>query len=382
MQVKAFKEDGDVLEQIVAGAKKCNRIRLYWDRLMLFGDPDEPTQLYFSDTNNPAYFPQVNTLRFDTGKQESITAIVRLNDYLVVFSKTLIHVLTGKTKDEFVVNLINDSIGCIAPRSAVLTGNVVTFLSEEGIFQLRPSTFKLDQLNVRRVDGNIKSEIKKSSNACAFAYDSQYWVCYPNDKIVYRYYYEKQVWVKDVSNKLNFIQFLQDGKNVYTLSQDVKLYKNNENIYTDDGIVYDMIVESKYFDLSKSFNFKKLRRLYILGKNYNVYDAEYKVNVYADSQIVLDPEIGYAVVGEDGYVTWFTQNPTLPNIEFHQASVLGTELNPEWILGEDILGGQDLSVQKTRIRGKCRRVKLKFINSQDQEVELFGFGLEFKLKKP
>jgi hypothetical protein len=378
LQVKAFKEEGDILEQIVAGAKKCNRIRLYWDRLMLFGDPDEPTQIYFSDINNPAYFPQVNCLRFDTGKQEPITSVVRLNDYLVVFSKTLIHILTGKTKDEFSVNLINDSIGCIAPRSAVLTGNVITFLSEEGVFQLRPSTFKLDQLNVQRVDSKIKGEIKKVTNACALNFDSQYWLCYPDDKVIYRYYYEKGVWVKDNSIKLNFVQFLQEGNNVFNLSADVKLYKNNSSVYTDAEEKYDMVVESKYFDLSKAFNFKKLKRLYILGKGYDNYDAEFKVKVFADSAIVLDPEVGYAhIVEHQGreYSEWTTS--TTPNIEFHQASILG-----DWVLGEDILGGEELSVQKSRIRGKCRRVKLVFVNSQDKEVELFGFGLEFKLKKP
>jgi hypothetical protein len=188
LQSKAFREDGDILEQTIAGARKCNRIRLYYDRLMLFGDPDEPTQLYFSDINNPEYFPQVNCLRFDTGKQEPITTVVRLNDYLVVFSKSLIHILTGKTKDEFSINLINDTVGCIAPKSAVVTGNVVTFLSDEGVYALRPSTFKLDQLNVKRVDGKVKDEILKSENACALAYDSQYWLCYPDSKKIYRYY--------------------------------------------------------------------------------------------------------------------------------------------------------------------------------------------------
>jgi hypothetical protein len=375
LQVKSFREDGDVLEQIVAGAKKCNKIRLHFDRLMLFGDPDEPTQLYFSDINNPAYFPQVNTFRFDTGKQEAITAVVRLNDFLVVFSKSLIHTLTGRSKEDFLINLINDSVGCVAERSAVLTGNVITFLSEEGIFQLKPSTFRLDQLNVQRVDTKIKSEIKKVSNACALNYDSQYWICYPDDKVIYRYYYEKGVWVKDTSDKLNFVQFLQEGQNIFSLSKDVKLYKNDPNIYTDDGFIYDMIVESKYFDLSKSFNFKKLRKLYVLAKAYNVNVSEYDVYVYADSAIVLEPETGYAYVDENDYVAWKTEKQ--PNLNFSDSTIFGS-----WGLGESSFGERFLDVQKARIRGKCRRVKVKFINSQTQECELFGFGLEFKLKKP
>jgi hypothetical protein len=388
LQSKAFREDGDVLEQITAGARKCNRIRLYWDRLMLFGDPDEPTQLYFSDINNPEYFPQVNCLRFDTGKQEPITSVVRLNDYLVVFSKSLIHVLTGKTKDEFSINLINDSVGCIAPRSAVVTGNVVTFLSDEGVFFLRPSTFKLDQLNVKRVDTKIKNEILKKENACALAFDSQYWLCYPDEKKIYRFYYEKDVWVKDVSENLDIVQFLQEGNTIYNFTNRLKIYKQNENIYTDAGLLYDMIVESKYFDLSKSFNFKKLRRLYVLGRCYDLYDVNFYTSVFADNTIVLDPETGYATVTPTGIATWVTV--ITPNINFEHGTTFGfpTGSPPTytpattWQLGFDELGHKYLSVQKTRVRGKCRRVKVLFVNSQDKEVELFGFGLEFKLKKP
>jgi hypothetical protein len=68
---------------------------------------------------------------------------------------------------------------------------------------------------------------------------------------------------------------------------------------------------------------------------------------------------------------------TTPNIEFFNGTNFG-----HWTLGESPFGEQYISVQKARIRGKCRRVKVKFVNSQDKEVEIFGFGLEFKLKKP
>ncbi len=381
--VKSMQDDGDILEQKIAGIKLCNRIRLYWGRLMLFGDPEESTQIYFSDLDNPAYFPQVNTLRFDTGKQEAITAVVRLNDYLTVFSKSVVHILSGKSPSQFAINLINDSIGCIAPKSAVVTGNVVTFLSQEGVFMLKPSTFRLDQLNTQRVDSKIKDEVLRSEDATALSYDAQYWLCYPNEKIMYRYYYEQGVWVKDVSDKLNITHFLQNGDDVFNLTADVKLYKHNATVYTDAGLVYDMVVESKYFDLSKSFNFKKLRRLYILGRCYDLYDVNFYTSVFADNTIVLDPETGYATVTPEGVATWVTV--ITPNVSFEHGTTFG--LPPytpatTWQLGFDELGHKYLSVQKTRIRGKCRRVKVLFVNSQDKEVEIFGFGLEFKLKKP
>jgi hypothetical protein len=262
------------------------------------------------------------------------------------------------------------------------------FLSQEGVFMLKPSAFRLDQLNVQRTDVKIKDEMLLDDEAVALSYDSQYWLCFPNNKILYRYYYEQGVWVKDVSDKLNITHFLQNGDDVFNLTADVKLYQHDTSVYNDAGFVYHMIVESKYFDLSKSFNFKKLRRLYVLGRCYDLYDVNFYTSVFADNTIVLDPETGYATVTPEGVATWVTV--ITPNVNFEHGTTFGfpTGTPPTytpattWQLGFDELGHKYLSVQKSRIRGKCRRVKVLFVNSQDKEVELFGFGLEFKLKKP
>jgi len=373
--VKYSLEKNDVYEQKDGGIRSCNRIRLHFNRLILFGDTAEPTQVYFSHLDNPAYFPAVNMFRFDTGKKEPVVTIERIQNYLTVFTKTTIHTITGTGVSDFAINLINDSVGCIAERSAVLTGNVVTFLSQEGVYVLKPANFKLDQLNVQRADTKLKSEIEKDINACGGSHDAQYFLCYPDDSDVYRFYYEQGAWVKDSSAQLNFVQFLSYSGNFYAVTADGKLLKKSETVYKDNEASYDMIVETKYFDLSKSFNFKKLKKLYMLARGYDQYDAEFEVKVFADSAIVLDPQTGYASINQNDYVVWNTT--TAPNVEIHQASLLG-----EWVLGEDVLGGQTLSVSKTRIRGKCRRVKLQIVNSQDSEVEIFGLGLEFKLKKP
>jgi hypothetical protein len=375
-EVKAVAAKNDVYDQIDTGIKTCNRIRLHFNRLMLFGDTTEPTQLYFSHLDNPAYFPTVNMIRFDTGKKEPIITVERIQNYLTVFTKTTIHSLTGINPSEFSVNLINDSVGCIAERSAVLTNNVITFLSQEGVYILKPATFKLDQLNVQRVDADVKSQISKDTNVCATAYDSQYYICYPDDKLVYRYYFERESWVKDKSERLNFAQFLTYGNNLYVITQDGKLLKRDNSVYKDDTLGYNMIVETKYFDLSKSFNFKKLKKLYVLGRHYKTYDAEFSVSVYSDAKIVLDPEVGSAIIDPiTNVVSW---NTTLvPNVEFPHGTTFGV-----WEVSEDELGEKYLSVQKARVRGKCHRVKIQFLNTQDKEVELFGFGLEFKLKKP
>lgn len=351
----------------------CNQIRLHWDRLILFGDTKYGYQAYISDLNAPRYFPVANTISFDTGKQEPITAIVRYRDMLIIFTKTTIQTLVGKSPEDYKRGLIHDGLGCIAPRSAAVVGNHVAFLSAEGVHLLKPNQFILEVMNVSRIDYPIKSEIPEDPMACALSYDSQFRICFPSRKTIYRLYYENGMWVRDRSNKLNFVQMIHYGNDVYELSEDGGLYKQDPTIYTDDGEIYQMVVESKYLDLSASFNQKKLKRLYVLARHFKQ-NVGIEVTVKADTAFALNPESGKAVV-ENGYVVWKTA--TEPNMRFYTGTVVGS-----WILGKTPLGEVEISVQKAAVRGKCRRVKVIFRHAENSPCELFGFGLEFKEKKP
>lgn len=360
-----------------AGIQRCRRILLHWDRLIIYGDDYAPFQCYVSDLLNPRYFPTTNIINFDIGKQEAITAMVRFRSMLIVFTKTTVHTLLGKAPDgsePYRRFLIHEGIGCVAPWSAKVVGNVVLFLSEDGIYSLIPNQYNLETLNVRRVDAQIKGEVLPTANACAVVHNSQYWLCFPERSVLYRFYYEQGMWVKDVSDKLNFQQFLQYGDDVFNLTTDGTLYIHDKEVFTDDGEIYVMDVESKLLDLSATFNQKKLKRLYVVAKHF-VENIELFVYVYADSAAVLKPESGKVVIDGEGYVSWVQTVES--NMHFYSGTTLGT-----WLLGYAPLGDIDLSVQRAIVRGKCRRVRVRFQHKQDTPCEIYGFGLEFKLKKP
>lgn len=365
----------------VDGIQSCRKILLHWDRILLSGDDLHPYQMYISDLNAPTYFPVSNTISFDTGKQEPITALVRFRDYLVVFTKTSIQTLTGKTTDNYARNLIHSELGCIADLSACVTGNNITFLSAEGIQMLKPNPYMLEVMNVNRVDYSIKSEIQSAanSNACALVYDSQYWLCFPSTKTIYRLYYEAGgVWAKDYSTKLNLLSMTHYGGDVYDMSLDGNIYKHDNTLHSDDGEAYDMDVEAKFYDLGATFNWKKIKRLFMLARHFTQ-DVNLKVTVQADSALVLNPQMGEVgtVTNPDGTVSVTWSLVTTPNMHFYTGTVLGS-----WILGQTPLGDVQISVQEALVRGRCRRVKVRFTHSEDTPCEVFGFGIEFKEKKP
>ena len=361
----------------VTGIQKCRKIMLHWDRILLSGDDTRPYQMYISDLQNPRYFPVTNTINFDFGKQEPITAVVRFQDMLVVFTRSTVQTLLGKSTDDYKRYLIHDGIGCVADRSAVVVGNNVLFLSQDGIYVLRPNPYRLETMNVGRADQLIQREISElqagSSSACAIAHDSQYWLCFPQAKVIYRYYFERKTWVKDHSDKLNIAEFLMSADDVLNLTTDGKIYQHNKNVFTDAGSTYNMEIESKFFDLSASFNNKSLKRLYILAKHYKTYSVNLFVTVKADSSIALSPDTGKVVKDPNG---WYWETTTEPNFDFNSGTIFGT-----WLLGESMFGDVELSVQKTAIRGKCRRVKIIISVPSSTPSEIYGFAFQFKLKK-
>jgi hypothetical protein len=354
------------------GIQTCRKIMNHWDRLVLAGDSVNPSQVYVSDLSAPAYFPTPNVLVFDGGKKEPVTSLVRYRDYLVIFTKTTIHTLGGRSPQDYQVGMIHDGIGCIAPRSAKVVGNHIFFLSAEGIHYLRPNALVLESLNVFRVDQQIKGQVTKDENAVAMVYDAQYWLCIPSKFEIYRFYYDSGIWAKDSSTKLNFVAFSNYGSDIYELTAMGALYKQDPTYYMDDDEIYTMQVDSKFLDLSASFNYKKLKKIYVMARHFtdNVYIA---VKVFADSAIALNPDQGEAIV-QDGSVVW--KSETKPNMDFYAGTALGS-----WVLGKVPLGVTETSVQKASVRGKCRRVKVSFKHMENTPCEIYGFGLEFKAKK-
>jgi hypothetical protein len=355
-----------------AGINTCRRIINHWDRLVLAGDSVNPSQVYVSDLSAPAYFPTPNVLVFDGGKKEPVTSLVRYRDYLIIFTKTTIHTLAGRSPESYQVGMIHDGIGCIAPKSAKVVGNHVFFLSAEGIHYLRPNALVLESLNVLRVDQQIKGQVTKDENAVAMVYDGQYWLCFPSKYEIYRFYFDTGIWARDYSSKLNFIAFSNYGADIYELSDDGKVYKQDPTYYMDDDEIYTMQVDSKFLDLSASFNYKKLKKIYVMARHF-VDNVHIAVKVYADSAIALNPDKGKAEV-VNGEVVWNTQ--TEPNMDFYAGTALGS-----WVLSKVPLGRTETSVQKASVRGKCRRVKVSFKHIENTPCEIYGFGLEFKAKK-
>lgn len=386
--------------------QKCRKILLHWDRIILYdpkpsttdGSTNQQDQIFISQLGEPSYFPSLNVISFAADTQQRVRKVVRYRNILLVFTPDTIQSLAGKSPADYVRSLVNNQLGAIWGNSVQVVENDVYFVSKQGIYAVRPNVYTQDNFNVASLDTLIMDEFSAefvvsddvaSSGAAnnqvtSIVFENQY-ILYGLNQKIYRHYYDRRAWVVDDMSHLGTIKFGTPIIASYGGEQTVlepnyitnsKIYALDKTVYTDDGVDYTMSLRTKYFDLSQAFNYKKLRKIYIIARLQNE-DIHLAVKIEADSAVVLDPETGTAVVDPLTHaVTWTTT--TTPNFDFYA----GTYPLTNWVLNTNPLGDNQLSVLKSNIRAKCRRVRVTFQHFDGTPCEIYGFGLEFRSKKP
>ena len=403
--------------------QRCRKCVLHWDRLILYdpkptstvGTSDERDHIFISDVANLLYFPTFNVISFAADTQQRVRKICRYRNILLVFTPDTIQSLTGTDPSNYRRSLINNQIGALWSNSVQVVENQVFFVSKQGMYMINPNTYVQDNFNVVSIDDHIKDQfsdafIKSDDTAASglatqqvvsMVHNNQYWLYnYGSNAKLYRYYYKTRSWVVDTFSHLGTISFISPIIASYNNDQSLLepayrtvngtsapiIMGEDKTSYADLGIAYTMKLRTKFFDLSYAFNFKKLRKLYVLGHVQN-YPINLAVRVEADSTTVLEPDVGSVSVDSiTGAVTWKI-TPT-PNFVFQDGTYPGTSNG--WILGNAIsnglgnvpLGDVQLAVIKSNIRAKCRRVRLTFEHAENKACEIYGFGLEFRAKRP
>jgi hypothetical protein len=352
---------------------QCNRILLHWDRIFLYGDPDNPATVYMSHTSTPNYVPALSNLEFDSPKREPLTTIVHYRNSLVLFTKSSTQALYGSSPDDFRRVMLHTDLGCVSPYGAAVMKNHIGFVSLQGIYVIKTMGLTDDKASVEKIDIKIANIIPKDQDAIVVYNDGQLQVTFPTQKQRFRFYEELGAWTKDYSDKFGFTGMWNIDGEIYGQSENT-LYRFSSNVYKDDDYVYENYWESKYLNFGQPYHKKKLKELQILSAP-NDDSMTCTIYVYADEEAVINPDESYASV-VDGAVVWVVSED--PN--FNVAG--GTTFDDKWVLGESVLGHSKFAVNKLSLTGKCLRTRIRVVNNEPKENHFMGFAYVFKIKKP
>lgn len=129
-----FSWDGEEIREI-EGAPRLSCLTLHYERVWGAGEKEEPDRVYYSRDFDPEDWQseESGTIDVPTWNGGSVRVVRTLFNDVVVFKDHDIFRIYGTYPGEYEVGRVHGVVGPIAPRSVVTTGDMVYFLSANGI---------------------------------------------------------------------------------------------------------------------------------------------------------------------------------------------------------------------------------------------------------
>lgn len=149
-------------------------------RLFMAGNPDTPSTIYWSDVNDPLYFPENNYAVVGDGT-EIITNLCQLGEYLVIFTEKSIYAMqyvsnTVTAEDiengydaaaiaaYFPISQIASPAGCDT-KTACLVNNRIVWINTDGTAWCLTGLSQYDERFIRKIDEEVAMTIDSSATA-------------------------------------------------------------------------------------------------------------------------------------------------------------------------------------------------------------------------
>lgn len=124
---------------------RCGMNTIWNDRQLMAGDPDNPDTVYMSELFLPERWAG---LSFRTRDGASVTGLLALRDFCLVFSRDRTYMLQGYTENDFSFQMIEQSLGSIGHLcNAVIHGSAYVW-TEKGPFMYNGSWHPLSPDNI------------------------------------------------------------------------------------------------------------------------------------------------------------------------------------------------------------------------------------------
>lgn len=323
---------GDVLTVYRSRVWVASNSTIYYSALGSYKD--------FTTKDDAGYISDFHT---DTAE---ITALKSYKDYLAIYKKDVVYLLTGTSASDFAIVPFADR-GTVAPRSVINVENRQYFLST-GIFSLE-QVGELNQIQLgSEISLNIKPEFSnfnksELSEAICLHYENKnqiwFFIPYASDD------YLHTIWINDYINKAWYKRVVpQDITTAAVFNDFVVTGDNKGNIYKEDfgtsfsGEPIKFKWKSPFLAIGSAHHRKVIDEFYFILDD--AYDNNFNFYVCKDydSQLGDDPEKIYSIHLE--HLIWADDN-TSDDLPCHWTTE-DTD-TPVWPVNSDVLEKAEIS---------------------------------------
>lgn len=353
------------------------------DRLVAY----QGNTIWFSDFRRFNYFPSNTYFNLSLTTDDEITSINYFRGSYIIFTRKMIWKMRGNLdQNNIEFQILNDSIGCIAPKSVKPFNNTLVFMSRDGLYRIKQN-FYLDGLeNVEKIDKRIVDVLPNFSTSYeSMLYNEQY-LLYIRDEHQYdvlRHYYN----VNLGSSGSPFVvdKFAQKPEHIFEVSGTLYAVKDRrfwiyDQGYTDflptyttytatdtQNATYKTRLQLPNFSFGYPTHEKKFKNIFL--KTFTEKTAPLFITIKIDGYEYATPYHFKVTRDADGIIQY---DYTL-DIE---SSALGS-----FVIGEHELGSSDVNQHKVIVGGKGKNITLILEQESDSYFGLTNIGYLFKLGK-
>lgn len=321
----------------------------------------------FTTADDAGYISDFHT---DTA---DITGMKNYKDYLAVYKKERVYLLSGSNPEDFAITPFADK-GTAAISSIINVDNKQFFLSN-GIYALE-QVGELNQIRLgSEISLNIKDEFNKFDtprlkNTIALHYHnkSQTWFFFPY--LGDEYYHI--IWINDYVNKSWYKRVLpQDitaackfNSNILTADTQGKIYREDYGT-TFDGENIKFMWKSPFLSLGNVHHRKLIDEFYFVLDD--LHDNNFNFSVYKDYDSGYSDNLECICARHFNQLVWAdAKSPDNPDYCWAKEE----NIAPIWAIGADVL-------EKAEIFGSCYSVQL-CIEGSKAEDNCAIIGLQFR----
>ena len=265
-----WKWDGETVSDLQNAPEDGQFPVLHKDKLFVVSKSD-PSVLRWSNSFQPEQWPAVNYFHVKDGDGDVITGMEKFLGELIIFKRRSIHTLRGTSLDDFLMDELESSIGCVGPRAKARHGTAIYFVSDEGLCVFNG----MRALNLSRAFiPKLWAKVNKAyiHKAVVGVWDGLIWFALPEGESTYN----NLVIIFDPSGEqgrfwpwrqinISCMETFNDGNKVVLYAGDSRgEYVNQLYVGTEDfGKAIESYWVGKSFDLGMAEYEKKAKRAFV-----------------------------------------------------------------------------------------------------------------------
>jgi hypothetical protein len=378
-----------VLKKIEALNTTGFRIFEAWSRLVYYKE----NIIWFSDLYQFDYIPNYNYVILPLSPNDRITNISYFKGSYIIFTKDKIYKMSGSFGSaDFRIQIINDSIGCIAGYSVRGLNNTLVFMTHDGLYRIKENYYQNGLENVEKIDKQIDGIVPYNTELYSLLYNEQYLLIYdyaegiPDSGFnVLKMYYNMSApkgvpYVKDrYSIMPTVIGQFDDG--LYSIKYG--------RFYKYDKGYYDFLPPTPTEAQTENSKFTVKIRTHKISFNYPTHEKKFKAILIKD--IANEPvPLLFDIYINNNRVYQHTEFQTTVNdlgeIIYEPAIVNPLEIGANNLLGnfelnKAQLGDLSARVHKIIFSGKGKDILLDIERRTAQEFSIQDIGYVYKIGK-